>query len=245
MTAKTFLFYISFFFFSFSFSIFVLFCVPVLKNNNMNKKNEKIIEQQYISPSKRVVELVDITIIIIIIIHIHLYVQPFFFFIIIRIISSIIISWLLDYYLDKRRMIHFIFLQNRMGVTRLSKFYVPVEDGERERISKEVHNIVNSRDSNQANFVEFRNQVKLIYRRYAGLFFVLGVDEDDNDFSYLELIHLIVEIFDLFFTDVCELDLVFNFHKVHMIVDEVVVGGEIQELCRQNVVDKLKKLEVE
>eukprot|EP00796_Vickermania_ingenoplastis_P007262 gene7262-5108_t len=140
-------------------------------------------------------------------------------------------------------MIHFMLLQNRMGVTRLAKFYAPADDAEREAISKEVHGIVCARDSNQANFVVFRGNVKLVYRRYAGLLFVLGVDEADNDFSCLELIHLIVEVFDLFFTDVCELDLVFNFHKVHMIVDEVISGGEIQEICRQKVIEKLKKLE--
>lgn len=142
-------------------------------------------------------------------------------------------------------MINFILLQNRMGVTRLAKFYSDANDAERENIAKEIYGIVSVRDAKQSNFVAFRDGMKLIYRRYAGLVFILGVDEEDNDFSYLELIHLIVEIMDLFFTDVCELDLVFNFHKVHMIVDEVIIGGEIQEVCRQTVVEKLRKLEVE
>lgn len=140
-------------------------------------------------------------------------------------------------------MIHFLLLQNRMGVTRLSKFYASFDDAERENITKDVMTLVSARNGNDANFVPFRHNVKLVYRRYAGLFFILGVGEDDNPFSALELIHLIVEIFDLFFKDVCELDLVFNFHKVHMIVDEVVIGGEVQEVCRQKVVDTLRKLE--
>lgn len=36
----------------------------------------------------------------------------------------------------------------------------------------------------------------------------------DNELAYLESIHLFVEILDHFFSNVCELDLVFNFHKV-------------------------------
>lgn len=142
-------------------------------------------------------------------------------------------------------MIHFILFQNRMGVTRLAKYYGNLSDEDRESVAKEAYAIVSPRDSKQSAFVAFRGGLKLVYRRYAGLVFILGVDEEDNDFSYLELIHLIVEIMDLFFTDVCELDLVFNFHKVHMIVDEVIIGGEIQEVCRQTVVEKLKKWDME
>lgn len=61
--------------------------------------------------------------------------------------------------------------------------------------------------------LQFRTH-KIIYRRYAGLFFSLCVDITDNELAYLECIHLFVEILDHFFSNVCELDLVFNFHKV-------------------------------
>ena len=54
---------------------------------------------------------------------------------------------------------------------------------------------------------------KVIYRRYAGLYFSLCVDVTDNELAYLESIHLFVEILDHYFSNVCELDLVFNFHK--------------------------------
>lgn len=55
---------------------------------------------------------------------------------------------------------------------------------------------------------------KVIYRRYAGLFFSLCVDLTENELACLEAIHLFVEVLDHFFQNVCELDLVFNFHKV-------------------------------
>jgi hypothetical protein len=54
----------------------------------------------------------------------------------------------------------------------------------------------------------------LIYRRYAGLFFTIGVDVSDNELAYLETIHLFVELLDQYFSNVCELDIVFNFNKV-------------------------------
>lgn len=40
---------------------------------------------------------------------------------------------------------------------------------------------------------QFRND-KIIYRRYAGLFFCCCVDSNDNELAYLEAIHLFVEV---------------------------------------------------
>ena len=57
---------------------------------------------------------------------------------------------------------------------------------------------------------------KIVYRRYAGLFFCACVDTNDNELAYLEAIHFFVEVLDAFFGNVCELDLVFNFYKVRL-----------------------------
>lgn len=65
------------------------------------------------------------------------------------------------------------------------------------------------------NTLQFKTY-KIVYRRYAGLFFSLGIDVSDNELGALEAIHLFVEILDHYFSNVCELDLVFNFHKVRL-----------------------------
>ena len=80
--------------------------------------------------------------------------------------------------------------------------------------------------------VQFRTN-KLIYRRYAGLFFTICCDVTDNELVTLEAIHLFVEILDQYFQNVCELDLVFNFHKVYLILDEFIIGGEFQETSKK------------
>ena len=41
--------------------------------------------------------------------------------------------------------------------------------------------------------LQFRN-FKIVYRRYAGLYFCFCVDVDDNNLSYLEAIHNFVEV---------------------------------------------------
>ncbi len=55
---------------------------------------------------------------------------------------------------------------------------------------------------------------KIVYRRYAGLYFSVGINVSDNELLALETIHLFVELLDMYFSNVCELDIVFNFNKV-------------------------------
>ena len=79
-------------------------------------------------------------------------------------------------------------------------------------MSSALHNFVDLLDTTFAAF-QFKTY-KLIYRRYAGLFFTIGCDISDNELSHLELIHLFVETLDKYFGNVCELDIVFHFQKV-------------------------------
>jgi AP-2 complex subunit sigma-1 len=139
-------------------------------------------------------------------------------------------------------MIHFILLQNRMGKTRLCKWYVPCDDAERDRQKVEVHRLVTARESRFTNFVEYRSH-KIIYRRYAGLYFSFCVDVNDNEMAMLELIHLFVETLDFFFGNVCELDIVFHFHRVYMILDEMILAGEIQEVSKPTIVARVQALD--
>lgn len=54
------------------------------------------------------------------------------------------------------------------------------------------------------------------------------IDQDDNELITLEKIHLFVEVLDRYFGNVCELDIIFNFHKAYYILDELFIGGELQ-----------------
>ncbi|OOQ90369.1 AP-2 complex subunit sigma [Penicillium brasilianum] len=130
------------------------------------------------------------------------------------------------------------------GKTRLAKWYAPYSDEEKVKLKGEVHRLVAPRDQKyQSNFVEFRRSTKIVYRRYAGLFFCVCVDANDNELAYLEAIHFFVEVLDQFFGNVCELDLVFNFYKVYAILDEVFLAGEIEETSKQVVLTRLEHLD--
>ncbi|CEP02927.1 AP complex subunit sigma [Plasmodiophora brassicae] len=139
-------------------------------------------------------------------------------------------------------MIHFVLLQNRQGKTRLSKWYAPYENQEKRSVEREIHRLIVNRDSKFTNFIEYRT-FRIIYRRYAGLYFTFCVDVSDNEFAHLEAIHFFVELLDKYFGNVCELDLVFNFHKVYSIIDEFVLAGEVQETNKSTILTRMTELE--
>jgi len=87
--------------------------------------------------------------------------------------------------------------------------------------------MVLARQQKQCNFLEWHD-LKVIYKRYASLYFIACVDPDDNELIVLETIHHFVEVLDRYFGNVCELDLIFNFHKAYHILDELMMAGELQ-----------------
>ncbi len=133
-------------------------------------------------------------------------------------------------------------IQNRQGKTRLSKWYSPFADQEKFKLLSEVHRLLQTRERQMTNFIEWRNY-KLVYRRYAGLYFIMCIDVTDNELSYLEAIHLFVEVLDKYFGNVCELDLIFDFHKVYMVLDEVVLAGEVMETSKPTIEERLARFD--
>ena len=119
----------------------------------------------------------------------------------------------------------------------------------------------------QCSFVDHRG-VRVVYRRYASLFFLVGVDKGssssstaeeggengeenddetfgDNGLATLELIHALVETLDRHFGNVCELDIMFNLEAAHYVLDEMIcaASGEVVETNKANVLQPLQLLE--
>ena len=103
-------------------------------------------------------------------------------------------------------MIKFVLMVNKQGQTRLAHYYDFQTIQERVALEAEIIRKCLSRNENQCSFVESRG-TKVIYRRYASLFFIVGTEPDEeNELGILEFIHALVETMDKYFESVCELD---------------------------------------
>ncbi len=93
------------------------------------------------------------------------------------------------------------------------------------------------------------------------MYFCCCVEQEDNELLTLEIIHRYVELLDKYFgsvssyyflfdtkvsaefsnlynefsLQVCELDIIFNFEKAYFMWDEFVIGGDVQETSKKNV----------
>uniref|UniRef100_A0A8W4FBU1 AP complex subunit sigma n=1 Tax=Sus scrofa TaxID=9823 RepID=A0A8W4FBU1_PIG len=105
-------------------------------------------------------------------------------------------------------MIKFFLMVNKQGQTRLSKYYEHVEINKRTLLETEVIKSCLSRSSEQCSFIEYKD-FKLIYRQYAALFIVVGVNDTENEMAIYEFIHNFVEVLDEYFSRVSELDVSF------------------------------------
>ena len=87
------------------------------------------------------------------------------------------------------------------------------------KIVKDVTQLVLARRTRMCNFLEYKGacyprcilcrklishrvDTKVVYRRYASLFFVCGVGSADNELITLEIIHRYVEVLDRYFGNV-------------------------------------------
>ncbi|KAL9114394.1 MAG: hypothetical protein Q9227_001475 [Pyrenula ochraceoflavens] len=143
----------------------------------------------------------------------------------------------------------YLILLSRQGKVRLAKWFTTLSPKEKAKIIKDVSQLVLSRRTRMCNFLEYKDS-KVVYRRYASLFFIAGCASTDNELITLEIVHRYVEQMDKYYGNVCELDIIFNFQKAYFILDELLLAGEMQESSKKNVLrcisqqDSLEDMEV-
>ncbi|XP_061775454.1 AP-1 complex subunit sigma-3a isoform X1 [Nerophis ophidion] len=128
-------------------------------------------------------------------------------------------------------MIRFLLLFSKQGRLRLQKWFTPLTDREKKKVIRDMMAIVLARLPRSCNFLQWRD-LKIVYKRYASLYFCAGLEEQDNELLSLEVLHRYVELLDKYFGNVCELDIIFNFEKAYYILDEFLMGGEVLETSR-------------
>ena len=152
--------------------------------------------------------------------------------------------------------------RNKQGQTRLSSYYEWLPMVERTAIESEIIRKCLSRSELQCSFVEYRGY-KVIYRRYASLFFIVGTKADydvrnnmkslasgsggvvkkdksyienhENELGLLEFIHSLVETMDRWAGSICELDIMYQLEQVHFLLDEMVMNGYVVDTNKSNV----------
>ena len=114
----------------------------------------------------------------------------------------------------------------------------------RRTLSSKMYNSINQTIFLNAKCVfTLISGVKVVYKRYASLYFAMCIDTTENELDMFGVIHNYVELLDKNFGSVCELDIVFEFQVAYQILDEVIIAGHLQESSQEKVTrETLQKL---
>lgn len=144
-------------------------------------------------------------------------------------------------------MIKAFLIFNNHGKPRISKFYESFTEDMKTQVVRECFQLLSRRADDACSFLEGGELLggkdsKIIYRHYATLYFVVAVDSSESELGILDLIQVFVEALDKDFGNVCELDIVFHFDRIHHILDEMIMGGMVMET---NMIEMLTHIEAQ
>ena len=143
------------------------------------------------------------------------------------------------------KMIHAVMIVNNFGKARLLKFYGQTSEQKQQQIVRELFATLTARSEASSCFVDAAHwfegvpSARIVYRQYATLYFCMAIDNSESELGILDLVQVLVETLDRHFKNVCELDLIFNFVKVHYVVDEMIVGGLVVETNPAAILEQL------
>ncbi|CCE92685.1 Aps3p TDEL_0E04420 [Torulaspora delbrueckii] len=152
-------------------------------------------------------------------------------------------------------MIHAVLIFNKKGQPRLIKFYTPVDLPKQKLLLEQVHELISQRNSDfQSSFLVTPpsllgesdsledEDIQIIYKNYATLFFTFIVDDQESELAILDLIQTFVESLDRCFSEVSELDLIFNWQTLESVLEEIIQGGMVIETNIVNIVRSVDEL---
>ena len=132
---------------------------------------------------------------------------------------------------------------NKVSQTRVAQYYTELPKTERKTLESELVRKCLSRSASKSFLLSHLNY-KIIYRRYASLYFIIGVDStEENELSYYILIHRFVQVLDKYFENVCELDIMFSLDKVYFILEEMIQDGFVVDNNEKTILGPIHVLD--
>ncbi|KAG0668107.1 Sigma1B-adaptin [Maudiozyma exigua] len=140
--------------------------------------------------------------------------------------------------------IKYLLLVSRQGKVRLMQWYTPLTPKQKTKIINDLTPLILTRKPKMCNILEY-NDHKVVYRRYASLYFICGItNNQDNELLTLEIIHRFVETMDTYFGNVCELDIIFHFDKAYDILNELIMcDGSMAESSKKEILNNIHAMD--
>ncbi|XP_041316723.1 AP-1 complex subunit sigma-1A-like [Pyrgilauda ruficollis] len=160
----------------------------------------------------------------------------------------------------------FMLLFSRQGKLRLQKWYLATADKDKKKMVRELMQVVLARKPKMCSFLEWRD-LKVVYKRLT----MVGLTVMSHPKVLQEPLKCHQEPPHVPYPhfpprnpsepefggvpgcpqaggdppgQVCELDIIFNFEKAYFILDEFVMGGEIQDTSKKSVLKAIEQADL-
>ena len=136
-------------------------------------------------------------------------------------------------------MIHFFMVQNLSGRTIFSRWYNSDSVDKRRKIQEIIKERLSYLDKNDLSYFTL-DESRIVFKRYSKMFFIAGVDFNENILMILATLQLINEAFGSNSREPTDVDVIYKNKKFIKLMDEIILGGEIVGTSVKNIRKNLR-----
>lgn len=136
-------------------------------------------------------------------------------------------------------MYKFLFIANFDQRLRYAYYFDFVDKSKRAQLSTALVQKCLSRTQTSCSFFEHEG-FSIVYRRVGRLLFIIGTDGAENHLAVYEFVHAFVQVLDVYFAGVTEKHIITEFHKLHLVLQQMVCNGSVVETNVKNVLEPLR-----
>lgn len=136
-------------------------------------------------------------------------------------------------------MYKFLLIANCDHRLRYGYYFYPVDKAKRPALESALIQKCLSRNQNSCSFF-VHDGFSIVNRRIGQLIFIVGTDGDENNLAVYEFVHAFIQVLDAYFSGVTEKKIIADFHKLHLVLQQMVSNGRVSETNVQNVLERLR-----
>ncbi|XP_069997756.1 AP-4 complex subunit sigma-1-like isoform X2 [Penaeus vannamei] len=139
-------------------------------------------------------------------------------------------------------MMQFLLIASKDGNVQFSHYFTHSDQRGRIATEKRVVSKCLSAEKDSCHFVP-DGEFTLIFRWFGPCLFVVAADEAENELMVYEFLNLYVNALHRYFGKFSERHVLFNVDRLHMVLEEMVVDGELVESSIGNALSIVQMLD--
>ncbi|XP_045613464.1 AP-4 complex subunit sigma-1 isoform X1 [Procambarus clarkii] len=139
-------------------------------------------------------------------------------------------------------MMHYLLIASKTGNVQFSHYFTHITPCSRTTIEARIITKCLSAEKDACHFLEDGDHT-LIFRWFGPCLFIVAADHAENEMMVYEFLSLYVDALHRYFGKFSERHVLLNIDRLHMVLEEMVVGGELVESSIRNVLNPIQVLD--